>query len=142
MSLLLRIVLPEKLKEALHEPPSGGQNQGKVRVPTSFGVSPSKLRLQGIASHEDVITCWKIAKQGDKAAQECLEQMAPNFKRFLGSSLFHGHGVSGNKEEGVIWYWKACKQDDAQACDVDERAGARAISASSQLIEADFYKFG
>lgn len=110
-------IFAEKLKEALHEPPSSGPNQGKVRVPISFGVSPSKLRLQGIASHEDVITCWKIAKQGDKAAQECLEQMAPNFKRLLGSSLFHGHGVSWNKEEGVIWYWKACKQDDAQARD-------------------------
>lgn len=48
-------------------------------------------------------------------AQECLEQMAPNFKRFLGSSLFHGHGVSGNKEEGVIGYWKALNQGNANA---------------------------
>jgi len=96
-------------------PPTSVQNQGKVKEATSSGVSPSKLRLQGIASHEDVITCWKIAKQGDKVAQECLEQMAPNFKRFLGSSLFHGHGVFGNKEEGVIWYWKALNQGNANA---------------------------
>ena len=108
-------IFAEKLKETLHEPPSSGQNQGKVRVPTSFGVSPSKLRLQGIASHEDVITCWKIAKQGDKAAQECLEQMAPNFKRLLGYCLFHGKEVSKDYKEAVVWYHKAVEAGDRVA---------------------------